>query len=426
MYPRELTKKIISRLDAREIIILLGTRQTGKTTLTKLIAEASDFNKEQIFFFDFEDKEHRALFNLEGLGVKTVKNILQIEGVKADEKNLVIFDEIQHLDDPSNLLKLLYDYFPEIKVIATGSSSLKIKHKFSDSLAGRKNVFYVEPLNFSEFLLFKGEEKLLKIRELFFNEENKDALKGIVASQHENFMRVFEEYLIYGGYPEVTLLSAKQDKAEKLHSIADSYIKKDIRDIANIENIDAYNKLLQYLSINAGNLLNVSSAASTIGISPVTLLKYMELLKETFIIDELSPFFINKNKEISRNKKVYFKDNGIRNLQIRNFNTPELRTDAGILYENLVFNYLEKDHDILVKNHYYRTQAKTEIDFVTEKEGEILLTEVKSGKFISKPKALFEFEKKYGNTFSGIRKRIVNQSHCSFSGEIDYIPAYLL
>jgi predicted AAA+ superfamily ATPase len=128
MYPRDLTGKIVSKLDAREIIILLGTRQTGKTTLTKLVAEASDFDKEHIFFFDLEDKEYRALFNLEGLGVNTLKNILQIEGVRTDEKNLVIFDEIQHLADPSNLLKLLYDYFEEIKVIATGSSSLKIKH----------------------------------------------------------------------------------------------------------------------------------------------------------------------------------------------------------------------------------------------------------------------------------------------------------
>jgi len=103
-----------------------------------------------------------------------------------------------------------------------------------------------------------------------------------------------------------------------------------------------------------------------------------------------------------------------------------LRPDTGQLFESLVFNYLEKDHDILVKNHYYRTQTKTEIDFITEKEGAVLLTEVKSGNYMSRPKALFEFEKKYGSVFSSIRKRVVNQSHYSFSGEIDYIPANLL
>ena len=103
-----------------------------------------------------------------------------------------------------------------------------------------------------------------------------------------------------------------------------------------------------------------------------------------------------------------------------------MRTDAGFLYENYVFNYLEKEHDILVHNHYYRTQSKTEIDFITEKEGAVSLTEVKSGKYHSRPKALFELEKKYGGNFSNIGKMIVNQSHYSFSGDIVFIPAYLL
>jgi len=426
MYARSLTQEILNKIQTREIIFLLGTRQTGKTTLTKLIAKASGFDIDHIFYFDFEDKEYRSLFNLKESGVKTINNVLQIEGVKTDENNLLIFDEIQLLDDPSNLLKLFYDHFPKLKVIATGSSSLKIKHKFSDSLAGRKSIYYVEPLNFEEFLLFKGEDKLLKIRELFFYEKNKGSLKKIIESQQQKFINSFEEYLIYGGYPEVTLLNAKKDKVEKLHSIADSYIKKDIRDIARIENIGAYNNLLKYLSVNTGNLLNVSSTANTIGISSATVMKYINLLKETFIIDELPPFFLNKNKEVSKNKKVYFKDNGIRNLQLKNFNTLDLRADAGILYENYVFNAMTKEHDILINNYFYRTQSKTEIDFLSEKEGEILLVEVKSGRFNKKPKALFEFEKKYKHEFLKIRKAVVNQSYYDFTGNLDFIPAYLL
>jgi len=363
---------------------------------------------------------------LENTGVKTLKRLLQIEGVDTDKKNLLILDEIQLLIDPSNLLKLLIDHFPKLKVIATGSLSLQIKHKFSDSLSGRKSVYHVEPLSFEEFLLFKGEDKLIKIRKLFSDEKDKSSLKGIIQSQHQKFLRAFEEYLIFGGYPEVTLLATKKDKVEKLHSIADSYIKKDIRDIARIENVDAYNNLLKYLSVNSGNLLNISSMATIVGVSTATVIKYMFLLKETFIIDELPPFFINKNKEISKNKKVYFKDNGIRNLQIKNFNTLDLRMDAGIMYENYVFNVLSNDYDILVNNYFYRTQSKTEIDFVSVKEGHVLLAEVKSGKFNKRPKALFEFEKKYRDVFLDIRKVVVNQSYYDFLGDIDYIPAYLL
>ncbi|OQX82392.1 MAG: hypothetical protein B6D64_00350 [Bacteroidetes bacterium 4484_276] len=426
MYTRDLTEVILNKLSTREIIFLLGTRQTGKTTLTKLVAESSDFKRGHIFFFDFEDKEYRVMFNLKGLGVKSLKNILQIEGVNPEERSLIIFDEIQLLDDPSNLFKLLYDYFPKLNVIATGSSSLQIKHKFSDSLAGRKSVFHVEPLNFDEYLLFRGEERLLNTRKLFFQENDKAALKSIIGSQHQKFIHSFEEYLIFGGYPEVTLLNTKKDKVEKLHSIADSYIKKDIREIARIENVEAYNNLLKYISVNAGNLLNVSTIATTIGISSATVLKYLSLLKETFIIDELPPFFKNKNKEISKNKKAYYKDTGVRNLQIRNFNTLDLRPDAGILYENYVFNVLAEQHDVLINNYFYRTQSKTEIDFISEKEGGILLTEVKSGKFNKRPKALFEFDKKYHDEFRRIRKVVVNQSYYDFSGDVEYIPAYLL
>ena len=426
MYKRDLTKEILKNINTREIVFLLGTRQTGKTTLTKLISGESGFDKKHIFYFDFEDKEYRTLFNLKDTGVKTLKNILQIEGIHTEEKNLLILDEIQLLDDPSNILKLFYDHFPKIKVIATGSSSLRIKHKFSDSLSGRKKVYHVEPLNFEEFLLFKGEGKLLKIRELFANEKDKNSLKQIIESQHQKFINAFHEYLIYGGYPEVTLLNKKTDKVEKLHSIADSYIKKDIRDVAKIENIDAYNRLLKYLSVNTGNLQNISSISTTIGISSETVSKYINLLKETFIIGELLPFFLNKNKEVSKNKKVYFKDNGIRNLQIKNFNTLDLRIDAGIMYENYVFNTITNKHDVLLNNYFYRTQSKTEIDFVSEKERDMLLIEVKSGKFTKNPKALFEFDKKYRNEFINIRKIVVNHSYFNLSGEIDFIPAYLL
>ncbi|MBL7104829.1 MAG: ATP-binding protein [Bacteroidales bacterium] len=426
MYPRDLTKEILNKIHSREIIFMLGTRQAGKTTLTKLIAAASNFDKNHIFFFDFEDKEYRALFNLKNAGVQTLKNILKIEGVNHEEKSLLIFDEIQLLTDPSNFLKLLYDYFPNLKVIATGSSSLKIKHKFSDSLAGRKIVYEVEPLNFNEFLLFRGEDKLLKIRKLFSEEKNKKSLKAVIESQHGKFLQLLEEYLIYGGYPEVTLLNFKNDKVEKLHSIADSYIKKDIRDIAGIKNIDAYNNLLKYLSVNTGNLINISSSGTYVGISSATIMKYIYLLKETFIIDELIPFFINKNKEISKNKKIYFKDSGIRNLQIKNFNNLDIRTDAGILYENYVFNRLEMEHDILINNYFYRTQSKTEIDFISEKESSLLLVEVKSGRFNKRPKALFEFEKKYKSNFLQIKKMLINQSYYNFSGDISYIPAYLI
>jgi len=126
---RKILSKIISQLDSREVVFLLGTRQVGKTTLSKLIAEKSKF--ESIFFFDFEDKEYRTLFD--DVSVKKLEQVFKLESINIEQETLIVFDEIQLLEDPSNMLKLIYDHFLNLKIIATGSSSLQIKAKFSES-----------------------------------------------------------------------------------------------------------------------------------------------------------------------------------------------------------------------------------------------------------------------------------------------------
>jgi len=421
MIVRKFLSKIVNELKSREVVFLLGTRQVGKTTLSKLIAKASNF--EYIYFFDFEDKEYRELFN--DVSVKKLEQIFKLEQIDIHQKNLIIFDEIQLLTDPSNMLKLIHDHFENLKIIATGSSSLQIKEKFSDSLAGRKRVYKIEPLDFDEFLLFKKEEKLLRLRKMFQEEDNKLSLTSIIQSQSQRFLELFEEYLIYGGYPEVVLTNGRDEKIEKLNSIASSYIQKDIKDLANIENIDGYNKLIQYLSINIGNMINFSTISIAIGLSMPTVKKYINLLQETFIIDKLPPFFKNKNKEISKNGKIFFTDIGVRNLQIKNFNSLSYRTDVGELYENYVFNAL-KSSDILSQLYMYRTQSKTEIDFIEIKELVASLYEVKSGSNRKIPKAIVEFEKRYENEFLKINKFVINRDILALKQGVLFIPAFLL
>jgi len=421
MIVRKFLSKIVNELHSREVVFLLGTRQVGKTTLSKLIAKASNFDN--IYFFDFEDKEYRTLFN--DVSIKKLEQIFKIEAIDITQSTLIIFDEIQLLNDPSNMLKLIYDHFKTLKIIATGSSSLQIKAKFSDSLAGRKKIYKIEPLDFDEFLLFKKEEKLLRLRKMFKEEHDKLSLSSILESQSKRFLELFEEYLIYGGYPEVVLIDSREAKIEKLDSIASSYIQKDIKDLANIENIDGYNKLIQYLSINIGNMINLSSISTAIGLSLPTVKKYINLLQETFIIDELKPFFRNKNKEISKNGKIFFKDIGVRNLQIKNFNTLSYRTDVGELYENYVFNQLDSQ-EILSSLYMYRTQSKTEIDFVRIKESVVSLYEVKSGSNHKIPKAIIEFEKRYSDEFLKIDKLVINRDILDFKQGVLFVPAFLL
>jgi len=422
LHPRYLTGEILNQLEKHEIIFLLGTRQTGKTTLTRLVADRAEYKADTIFFFDLEDKEYRSLF--ETVSIQLLKNIFKLEGVNPDEPALLIFDEIQLLDDPANLFKLLHDHFPKLRIIATSSSSLSIKHKFSDSLSGRKRVFNVEPLSFDEFLVFKGEDQLVKIRS-FFNEGERDAVIPLVKARHSHFLNLFEEYQVYGGYPEVVLTDGKSAKVEKLDSIATSYIQRDIREFGRIDNLDGYNNLLKYISVNLGAQFNLTSAQSTVSLSAQTVKKYISLLQETFIVKELPPYFINKNKEISRARKIFFKDNGIRNLQIKNFNGLDMRPDTGALYENYVFNVLDRGKDILTENYFYRTQAKTEIDFIVCREHNVKLVEVKAGAFNRPVKAMKEFEKKYRKDVNKIKKIVVNKSHVDETNDFVYVPAYL-
>ncbi len=426
IFDRDIANSILDEFSGREIVFLLGTKQTGKTTIAKILQ--SEWKSENSIYIDLEDRSYRNNFNASSIAA--LKNLLLIEGIDIQRPGLLILDEVQHLDDPSNTLKLLHDHFINLKVVATGSSSLEIKQKFSDSLAGRKKIYLIQPLNFDEFLLFKGEEKLRRLRELFKKEDEKGRQKlsdtGSVGNYEGSLSTLFDEYLIYGSYPEVVLLKNKKDKIEKIGSIVTSYIQKDIRNIARIDNIDGYNNLLKYLAINAGSEFNSANSAKTLSLQRNTIQRYISLLTETFVIKELKPFFINKNKEISKSVKIYYKDTGVRNFQIKNFNNMEFREDACKLYENYIFNVLDNTADILTSNYFYRTTSQTEIDFIRDKEDGLSLIEVKSGIFKNIPRAVTEFEIKYKKTLKIKNKLIINKSYFNYTKEVKFIPIFLI
>ncbi len=426
IFDRDIAKSIWREFSGREIVFLLGTRQTGKTTIAKILQ--SKWKGENSLYIDLEDRSYRNNFNAPS--IDALKNVLLIEGIDIKKPGLLILDEVQLLDDPSNTLKLLHDHFINLKVVATGSSSLEIKQKFSDSLSGRKKVYLIQPLNFDEFLLFKGEEKLRRLRELFKKEDEKGRQKlsdaGTVGNYEASLSALFDEYLIYGSYPEVVLLKNKKDKIEKIGSIVTSYIQKDIRDIARIDNIDGYNNLLKYLAINTGSEFNSANSAKTLSLQRNTIQRYISLLTETFVIKELKPFFINKNKEISKSVKIYYKDTGVRNFQIKNFNNMEFREDAGKLYENYIFNVMGNTADILTSNYFYRTTSQTEIDFIQDKEDGLSLIEVKSGIYKNIPRAVIEFELKYKKILKIKNKLIINKSYFNYTKEVKFIPVFLI
>ncbi len=339
---REITIEAKKYLKTDEFLIFVGARQAGKTTILKQLQAKLIEDNQETYFLNLEDLEYVALLN------KTPKNIFKIFPINLKKKNYIFVDEIQYLDNPSNFLKYLYDeYKNKIKIIASGSSAFYIDKKFKDSLVGRKKIFNVSTLSFSEFLTFK-EEKIPNFQKM-------------TLSEREKIAKLYEEYMIYGGYPRVVL--AKQDeKVEILREIAFSYVKKDALE-ANIAKPEIFYKMLKILAFQTGNLFNSLHLANTLGVSKTAIDNYFYVMQKSFHIAQLKPFYRNIKKEITKMPKIYFLDTGLRNFFVNDFTSFINRQDKGELLENSVFRqyrkYFEKDN-----LKYWRTIGKNEVDFV--------------------------------------------------------------
>ncbi len=233
MYPRSILPEIIGYLDQPEIILLVGARQVGKTTIMHLLRErlATIGTPETAMqYLDLEDTRSLALLEK---GPEELLGWLGARGADLTGRVFLFIDEIQYLSNPSNLLKLLADHHSNLKLIVSGSSTLEIRRKFSDSLAGRRVVFEVYPLDFSEFLEFRGEAKLADaVRRCTVRQisDHIDTYGLAVRFFAEECGRHFREFLIYGGYPRVALESAYERKAKYLTELYSAYVRKDIKD----------------------------------------------------------------------------------------------------------------------------------------------------------------------------------------------------
>ena len=380
LYQRQILEKIKPFIKRKEAILIKGTRRVGKTSvlhlLKTILIKQLKIAKDEIYFFDLEELDIREDFN------ENPRNLLKyISGGKGRE--YVFIDEIQYLNNPSNFLKILVDHFPDLKIFATGSSSLEIKRKIQDSLIGRVAYFQLYPLNFTEFLNFK----------------NKKFSAAPAPGQKKQLDRLLEEYLLFGGMPEIVLEQSEKIKKELLKNYINLYITKDIRSLAEIENISSFNKLIKVLSGQTGNLLDKNEISNTLGIAFKTLNRYLDILRYTYIIILLSPFFANLRSKLTKTPKIYFYDVGIRNALINNFNRIEFRLDKGALFENFIFLELLSRFGI-EDVYFYRTPQQTEIDFIVESKK--IAVEAKCKKF--KDKKVF----RVFDSFKDFDNKIVN------------------
>ena len=272
-----------------------------------------------------------------------------------------MIDEVQYAADPSNFLKYLYDVYGEnLKIVAAGSSAFYIDKKFTDSLSGRKRVFELMTLSFEEWLVFKNLNDLS--RELALIREQ----KNYTSSSHRELMEMFNEYLVFGGYPAVVLDNNREEKIKLLKEIKDSFLKRDI-DESGVNNPDKFYNLLSLLAGQTGNLVNRNELSSTIGIDHKTVDKYLYVLRKCFHIELVKPFYSNLRKELTKMPKVYFKDAGLRNVALTRFFDFKTREDQGALLENFVYKRLSDlfDRDAI---NFWRTSSNKEIDFVISTE----------------------------------------------------------
>jgi predicted AAA+ superfamily ATPase len=401
---RKIAKSIEKWIDEKEIIILTGVRQVGKTSLLQLIEnkiKEKNVGEKNVFYLSLEDINVLNVLN------ENPENIFQYI-LDKDKKNYFLIDEIQYLDNPSNFLKLLYDkYAGKIKLIVTGSSSLELKAKFQDSLAGRKVTFEITPLDFEEFLQFKKFEYLD-----FFSK------KDLPENIKKEFDKNLEEYLLYGGMPAVVLQETKEKKIKLLEEYVGAYLNKDIRAIGKIENVASFNNFIKVIASQIGGLLNINELTNTLNIDRRTIEKYLDLLEYTFVLYKISPFLGNIRSQITKMQKIYIFDNGVRNAILGNFVEINNRNDTGALFENFI--YMELKKNISNKIFFYRTTSGGEIDFIVEKNDKTYALEIKFKKLHKKID-----ERIIENFRVKLKKEclmsIVNQSLNDSSGLVKYI-----
>ena len=348
-YYRKSYKKILKHLNRKEITLITGPRQVGKTTIMKQLQAELKSNAYITYFITLENKTLLELLNV------NPENIFQvIPAVSKEERIYIFIDEIQYLDDPSNFLKLLYDLYNEkIKFIVSGSSSFYIDSKFKDSMAGRKRLFELMTLSFDEMLIFQNRAEFVP----YLNTGEK-----IPLICRQEIYNCLYEYLLFGGYPEVVLESDVQEKIILIKEIADSYVKKDAIE-AKIKYPDAYFEIMKILAGQAGALFNSHTLAKTLKMSNNAVLSYTRLMRKSYYISFVRPFYNNIPKELTKMPKVYFNDLGLRNYFLGNFTPIGIREDKGELFESFAFRRLA-DFYSMDDIKYWRTQKKQEVDFI--------------------------------------------------------------
>lgn len=363
MIRRKIFSKIKEHLKKNEATLLIGPRQSGKSTLLKQLESSCKSENIPTVFINLENKNLLADLDSNPL------NLLAYSPNPQD-KTVFFLDEIQYLSDPTNFIKLLYDeYQAQAKLVVSGSSAFYLDQKFKDSLVGRKRIFRLNTCDFEETLLFQGKEDLQI-------EYQKIKTLPKYKSVQSDFLKLeFEKYLIFGGYPAVVMERDEKEKKELLKEIRDSFVKRDILE-AGAKNELLFYQLFKILAEQTGQLLNINELSNTLKTRSETIQNYLRIMQTCFHLETVRPFYSNVRKELTKMPKIYFLDLGLRNCLLMNFQSIKTRLDRGELWENAVFRSLS-DRYGSEEIRFWRTADGKEVDFVLPNSDEPIALEVK-------------------------------------------------
>lgn len=338
MIRRHLFEKIKARLFQDKVIVIMGARQTGKTTmLNELAAEMRD-----VLWLNADNIEVQTMFS--------DQSINSLQAVVGKHK-VVIVDEAQRIKNIGLKIKILIDAIKDVQFIVTGSSSFELANEVNEPLTGRKFEYQLFPLSFAEMVDHK---------------------------QLHNEKASLKQRLVFGCYPDI--VTNLGNEKELLQLLTDSYLYKDLLVWNKIKKSDKIVKILQSLAFQVGNQVNYHEIGQIVGLNSETVEAYIQLLEKSYVIFRLSSFSRNLRNELKKSQKIYFYDNGVRNALIANYNPVELRDDIGALWENYFISERKKFltyNNISANTFFWRNHAQQEIDYIEERDGKLFAFEIK-------------------------------------------------
>lgn len=362
MIKRLLKEQINKKIWRGKVIIIVGPRQVGKTTLLRMLTKDCD---RRVLVWNCDEPDVRR---------KLTEPSSTALGAETSEADLILIDEAQRVQNIGITLKLLVDNFPDKQVVVTGSSAIELSNSINEPLTGRKYEYVMFP--------FSAEEL---IREFGATDER----------------RLLERRLLYGSYPEV--VNHPGEERETLTNLVSSYLYKDIFSFQDVRKPEIIEQLLQALALQVGSEVSFNELGRTLGLTSITVQRYIDLLEKSYVLFHLRSFSRNVRSELKKSRKIYFYDNGVRNAILGDYKPLDLRNDTGALWENYLISERMKRNAYNAfygKSYFWRTKQQQEVDYIEDYDGVLHAYEFKWGS-TKQPRLTETFTNSYpDHTFS--------------------------